>query len=57
MLVDVFKEARLNERKENSKEIIINMLKEKMAISLISKVTGFSEKEIKEIQKGITKKD
>ena len=37
-------------RKEKQKEVILNLLKEKTDISLISKVTGLSEEEIKKLK-------
>ena len=39
-------------RQERDKEVILNMLKEKMNISVISKVTGLSAKEIKKLKNG-----
>ena len=39
-------------RQERDKEVILNMLKEKMNISVIAKVTGLSEKEIKKFKNG-----
>ncbi len=50
---DIRKEGRREGRREGKKEgkmeIIKNMLKEKMSLELISKVTGISIKEIKNI--------
>ena len=37
-------------RQEGLQEVILNMLKEKIDTSVISKVTGLSEKEIKKLQ-------
>ena len=34
------------------KEVIVNMLKEKLDITLVSKVTGLPTKEIKKLQNG-----
>ena len=45
-------EGRQEGRKERSKEVILNMLKEKIDTSVISKVTGLSEKEIKKLKNG-----
>ena len=39
-------------REEGVQEVIVNMLKEKMNISIISKVTGLPEKEIKKFKNG-----
>ncbi|MBC6415747.1 MAG: hypothetical protein GDA46_05070, partial [Bdellovibrionales bacterium] len=38
-------------RQEGRKEIVLNMLKEKVEIAFISKITGFSKKEIEKIKK------
>ncbi|MCZ0932916.1 MAG: hypothetical protein OXJ52_07180 [Oligoflexia bacterium] len=39
-------------RQEGRQEVVLNMLKEKMNISVISKVTGFSTEEIKKLKNG-----
>ena len=39
-------------RQEGRQEVVLNMLKEKMNISVISKVTGFSTEEIKRLKNG-----
>ena len=39
-------------RQEGRQEVVLNMLKEKMNISVISKVTGVPEKEIKKLKNG-----
>ena len=39
-------------RQERDKQVIANMLKEKMNISVISKVTGLPETEIKKFKNG-----
>ena len=38
--------------KKGRQQVVLNMLKENMNISLISKVTGVSEKEIKKLKNG-----
>ena len=45
------KEGRAEGIIEEKKKVAINMLKEKMSINVIQKVTGLSEKEIEEIKK------
>ena len=37
-------------RREGRQEVVLNMLKEKVDISFISKVTGLSEKEIQKLK-------
>ena len=44
--------ARWEGRQEEKQQVILNMLKEKIDTSVISKVTGLSEKEIKKIKNG-----
>lgn len=39
-------------RQERNREVILNMLKEKLDISLVSKVTGLSAKEIEKLKNG-----
>ena len=39
-------------RQERDKEVVLNMLKEKINVSVISKVTGLSEKAIKQLKNG-----
>ena len=39
-------------RQEGRQAVILNMLKEKLDLSVISKVTGLSEKEIKKLKNG-----
>ena len=39
-------------RQERDKDVVLNMLKEKIDISFISKVTGLSEKEIEKLKNG-----
>ena len=43
--------GRIEGRTERDKEVILNMLKEKLDISLVSKVTGVSIEEIKKLKK------
>ncbi|MBC6416166.1 MAG: hypothetical protein GDA46_07290 [Bdellovibrionales bacterium] len=38
-------------RQERDKEIVLNMLKEKVEIAFISKITGFSKEEIEKLKK------
>ncbi|MBC6416196.1 MAG: hypothetical protein GDA46_07450, partial [Bdellovibrionales bacterium] len=38
-------------RKEGQQEIVLNMLKEKVEIAFISKITGFSKEEIEKLKK------
>ena len=45
-------EGRQEGLQEGRQQVILNMLKEKVDISVISKVTGLSEKEIKKLQNG-----
>ena len=44
------KKGRQEGRHERDKEVILNMLKEKADIAFISKVTGLSEKAIKQLK-------
>ena len=46
------KEGRQQGRQQGRQEVVLNMLKEKMKLSLISKVTGLSEAEIKKLKNG-----
>lgn len=46
------RKGRKEGRQERNKEVALNMLKEKMNISVISKVTGFPEEEIKKFKNG-----
>ena len=46
------RKGRQEGRQERDKEVILNMLKEKINVSVISKVTGLSEKEIKKLKNG-----
>ena len=39
--------------RKGRQEVVLNMLKKKADISFISEVTGFSEKEIKKLKKGV----
>ena len=39
-------------RKERDKEVVLNMLKEKINVSVISKVTGLSEEAIRKLKNG-----
>ena len=39
-------------RKERDKEVVVNMLKEKINISVISKVTGLPTNKIKKLKNG-----
>ena len=39
-------------RQEGRQEVVLNMLKKKLDISVISEVTGFSEKEIQKLKNG-----
>ena len=43
-------EGRKEGRQEGRQEVVLNMLKEKINVSVISKVTGLSEKEIKKLK-------
>ncbi|MBC6415842.1 MAG: hypothetical protein GDA46_05570 [Bdellovibrionales bacterium] len=43
-------------RKEGQQEIVLNMLKEKVEIAFISKITGFSKEEIQKIKEEFLKK-
>jgi len=45
-------EGRQEGRQERDKEVVLNMLKEKINVSVISKVTGLPEKEIKKLKNG-----
>ena len=46
------RKGRKEGRKERDKEVVLNMLKEKINVSVISKVTGLAEKEIKKLKNG-----
>ena len=46
------KEGRQEGLQEGRQQVILNMLKKKLDISLISEITGLSEKEIKKLQNG-----
>ena len=46
------RKGRQEGRQERNKEVILNMLKKKLDISVISEVTGLSEKEIKKLKNG-----
>ena len=39
-------------RQEERKQVVLNMLKEKINVSVISKITGLAEKEIKKLKNG-----
>ncbi|MDE0517943.1 MAG: hypothetical protein OXH36_00085 [Bdellovibrionales bacterium] len=39
-------------RQEERQQVVLNMLKKKLNISVISEVTGLSEKEIKKLKNG-----
>ena len=45
-------EGRQKGRQEERKQVVLNMLKKKLNISVISEVTGLSEKEIKQLKNG-----
>ena len=45
-------EGRQEGRQEGQRELILKMLKEELGISLVSKVTGLSEEEIKKLKNG-----
>ena len=45
-------EGRKEGRQEGRKEVILNMLKKRLDISLISEVTGLPVKEIKRLKNG-----
>ena len=45
-------EGRQEGRMEGRQQVILNMLNEKIDTSVISKVTGLSEKEIKKLKNG-----
>ena len=47
-----WRKGRQEGRQESRQEIILNMLKEKLDIALVSKVTGLSAKEIKKLKNG-----
>ena len=46
------KEGRQEGRQEERKQVVLNMLKKKLNISVISEVTGLSEKAIKQLKNG-----
>ena len=46
------RKGRREGRQERDKEVITNMLKKKLDISLISEVTGIPAKEIKKLKNG-----
>ena len=46
-------EGRLKGRLERDKEVVLNMLKNRLDTSLICKVTGLSKEEIKKLKNGI----
>jgi len=39
-------------RQEERQQVVLNLLKEKIEVSFISKVTGLTEKEIKKLKNG-----
>ena len=47
------KEGRTEGRKEERKEVALNMLQNRIDISLISKVTGLPEKEINKLKNSL----
>ncbi len=46
------KKGRQEGRQEERQQVVLNMLKKKLNISVISEVTGLSEKEIKKLKNG-----
>ncbi len=46
------RKGRQEGRQERDKEVVLNMLKKKLDTSLISEVTGLSEKAIKKLKNG-----
>ena len=46
------KKGRQEGRQEERQQVVLNMLKRKLDISVISEVTGLSEKEIKKLKNG-----
>ena len=52
LMQDVREIIREKGRWEGRQEVVLNMLKEKINVSVISKVTGLSEKEIKKLKNG-----
>ena len=47
-----FKQGFQESRKKERKKLILNMLKKKLDIKLVSRVTGLSAKEIKKLKNG-----
>ena len=45
-------EGRQKGRQERDKEVVLNMLKEKMDLAFICKVMGLSEKEVRNFKNG-----
>ena len=50
--MDAIERERWEARQEERQAVILNMLKEKLDLSVISKVTGLSEEEIKKLKNG-----